>query len=189
MSRSSKALTSKSRRLVLAVGVVALGLTPSLAMAERITGTVLDPSAPSRTVQVSIFINEYSSDEEVQRLSGILAQKGPEALREELWDLEKGWLRMGSSLGYPIAVARSQPTEAGGRRIRLLADRPIEFFEIWTSSRSLDYPFAFIEVTVDREGNGEGQMIPAAKVRMVGRTLDVESFSVQPARLLGVRVR
>lgn len=189
MSRSSRVSPTGFRRLVLAAGVAALALAPARALAERITGTVLDPGAPSQSVQVSVFLNEYSSDEEIQRLSGILAQKGPEGLREALWDLEKGWLRIGSSLGYPIAVARSQATEDGGRRIRLLADRPIEFFEIWTSARSLDYPFAFIEVTVDRQGNGEGQMIPAAKVRMFGKTLDIESFNVQPARLLGVRVR
>ena len=78
----------------------------------------------SSTVPFSIYIYDYSTDQEVERLAGVLSQKGSEALREELWDLEKGWIRIGNSLGYPVAVARSQPTEGGGRRIVLFADRP-----------------------------------------------------------------
>lgn len=61
--------------------------------AERITGTVVDPggmSGRSATVPFSIYIYDHSTDQEVERLAGVLAQKGSEALRQELWDLEKG---------------------------------------------------------------------------------------------------
>jgi hypothetical protein len=136
---------------------------------------------------LSIYVYDYSTEEEVQRLADTLANKGAKALREELWDLEKGWLRIGDSLGYPIAVARSQTT-GDGRHIFLVADRPIQFFESWRGARSLDYPFSFIEIRVGKDGKGEGQFIPAAEVRLARSGVQVESYAFQPSTLLGVRV-
>ena len=161
------------------------------AVREHITATVAVPaSAPGQptTAPVHIYIYSYSTDQEVQSLARTLADKGPEALREALFDLEKGWIRIGNSLGYPIAVARSAPTEQG-RRIRLVADRPIDFLESWRGERSLDYPFAYFELRLGKDGKGEGDMIPAAKIRISGSSIDVENYSFQPARLLGVTVR
>lgn len=174
---------------MLILGFVQAGATFA---AERITGTVVDPGAVSgrsATVPFSIYIYDYSSDQEIERLSGVLSQKGSEALREELWDLEKGWIRIGNSLGYPVAVARSQPAEGGGRRIILFADRPIQFFEVWNSLRSQDYPFSYFEIDLGKDGTGTGQMYGAAKIRMAAGIVSVESFGAIPAKLLGVRVR
>ncbi len=177
----------------LTAALLVLGLAQAGAAfaAERITGTLaVPPGTPgsATTLPVSIYVYGYSTAEEVARLNDVLTNKGREALRKELWDLEKGWLRIGDSLGYPIAVARSE-TKDGKRHIVLLADRPIQSFEVWNSSRSLDYPFSFVEVQIGQDGKGEGQLIPAAKVRLLGETIAVESFAFQPAKLLGVRVR
>lgn len=177
----------------LIAAMLVFGLTQAGAAfaAERITGTVVDPGASGRsaTVPFSIYIYDYSTDQEVERLAGVLSQKGSEALRQELWDLEKGWIRIGNSLGYPVAVARSQPTQDGGRRIVLFADRPIQFFEVWNSLRSQDYPFSYFEINLGKDGTGTGQMYGAAKVRMTTGIVSVESFGAVPAKLLGVRVR
>ncbi|MFP5289026.1 MAG: hypothetical protein ACLGI9_25030 [Thermoanaerobaculia bacterium] len=176
----------------LIAAMLVLGLSQAAFAAERITGTVVDPGAVSgrsSTVPFSIYIYDYSTDQEVERLAGVLAQKGSEALRQELWDLERGWIRIGNSLGYPVAVARSQPTEDGGRRVVLFADRPIQFFEVWNNLRSQDYPFSYFEIKLGKDGKGEGQMYGAAKVRMAAGLVSVESFGSTPARLLGVRVR
>lgn len=172
--------------------MLVLGLSPAAFAAERITGTVVDPGAASgrsATVPFSIYIYDYSTDQEVERLADVLARKGSEALRQELWDLEKGWIRIGDSLGYPVAVARTQPAEDGGRRIVLFADRPIQFFEVWNNLRSQDYPFSYFEINLAKDGTGTGQMYGAAKVRMAAGVVSIESFSATPARLLGVRVR
>ncbi len=172
--------------------MLAFGLAGAALAAERITGTVVDPGAVSgrsSTVPFSIYIYDYSTDQEIERLAGVLSQKGSEALREELWELEKGWIRLGNSLGYPVAVARSQPAEGDGRRIVLFADRPIQFFEVWNSLRSQDYPFSYFEMNLGKDGTGTGQMYGAAKIRMVGGVVSVESFGSIPAKLLGVRVR
>jgi len=55
-------------------------------------------------------------------------------------------------------------------------------------ARSLDYPFTYIELFMDRNGKGEGELIPAARVRATGaKSWEIENFGVYPARLTNVR--
>jgi hypothetical protein len=182
--------TSKLRTglIVLAIGLAQASMA---AAAERITATIaVPPGTPgsATTVPLSAYIYDYSTNDELRKLSDLMASKGSRALREALFDLEKGWLRLGDSLGYPIAIAKSETAE-GSRHILLIADRPIQFFEVWNDSRSLDYPFSVIELHLKSDGTGDGQLVPAAKVRLAGGKVQVESYAFQPSRLLGVRVR
>ncbi|HEY0513675.1 MAG TPA: hypothetical protein VGH73_17330 [Thermoanaerobaculia bacterium] len=181
--------------LALAVALVA-SVLPTAAFAqprgEQFMANLVDPAGHfgrrgSTTAPVVIHIDQYSSDAEVQRLAGILTQKGPDALRDALWNQEVGYIRIGGGLGYPLAAARSQDTGNGGRIIRLMLDRPISQREVINNTFSVDYPFGYIEIKLDASGKGEGQFYQAAKVRLVNGTLDVENFTPQPLRLLGVR--
>ena len=140
------------------------------------------------TAPVAIHIDHYSEDAQVDRLAGILQQKGPNALRDALWDQEVGYIRIGGGLGYPIAAARSHD-ENGGRVIRLMIDRPISPREVINNSRTVDYPFAYVEIKLDAKGQGTGEFYQAAKVSLKGDTLTVENYSPQPLKLLGVKAR
>jgi hypothetical protein len=158
------------------------------------TANLVDPAGSfgrfhSNTAPVMIHIDHFTSDPEVQQLTGILQQKGPNALRDALWDQEAGFIRIGGGLGYPIAAARSHPTDNGGQVIRLMIDRPLSQREVINNSRTVDYPFGYIEIKLDASGKGEGQFYQAAKVAINGGKLDVENYSPQPLRLLGVRSR
>ncbi|MBW8878302.1 MAG: hypothetical protein JF614_25340 [Acidobacteria bacterium] len=141
------------------------------------------------TAPVVIHIDHYSSDAQIAKLKGILADKGPGALREALWNLEAGYIRIGGGLGYPIAVATSRPEGNGGRVVRLMMDRPISFREEVTDALSRDYPFSYIEIHLDSSGKGEGKFIAAAKVSITAGTVDIESFGIQPLRLLQVKAQ
>jgi hypothetical protein len=69
-------------------------------------------------------------------------------------------------------------------------DRPVQFWELWNNTRSVDYPFSFVEIDLDRNGEGEGRLIAAAKVWMApSGNLDIESLGAVPARLLNVRTK
>jgi hypothetical protein len=160
--------------------LAALAATAAFAQShgEQLTGNLVDPAGTlgrfrSNTAPVVIHIDHYTEDAEVQRLAGILKQKGPDDLRDALWDQEAGYIRIGGGLGYPIAAARSHDQPDGGRVIRLMIDRPI-------SQR---------EVKLDRTGKGEGTFYQAAKVSITGDKLDVENYSPQPLKLLGVHER
>lgn len=160
---------------------------PAQSGGDRFTATVASPVGGG-TSPVMIRIDHYSTDEEVRKLAGILKDKGPDALRDALWDLEAGYIRVGGGLAYPIAVARSRPAE-NGRVVRLMMDRPISFRESANNTRSTDYPFGYVEIKLDPAGKGEGQFFAAAKVTLTAGTVDIESYSPQPLRLLAVEKR
>ncbi len=187
-------------RLGTAFAAVLLLLTSMTAFAqqpkggEQITANLVDPAGTfgrfrSNAAPIVIHIDHYTSDVEAGQLKDILQQKGPDALRDALWNDEAGYLRIGGGLGYPIAAARSHPTDDGGRIIRLMIDRPITQRELFRSAHTLDYPFGFIEIKIDASGNGEGQFYQAAKVSLNGDTLHVDGFNPQPLRLLAAKVR
>lgn len=141
------------------------------------------------TAPVVIHIDHYSSDQQISNLKGVLAAQGPDGLREALWNLEAGYIRVKGGLGYPVAVASSRPDAGGGRLVRLMIDRPLSFREEANSLRSADYPFSYVEIHLDASGKGDGKLIVAAKVKLDGNTVDIESFGTQPVRILDVKSR
>jgi hypothetical protein len=170
--------------VILALATAALGQPKG----EHFTATLVNPEGSPTTLPVVIHIHRYSTDAEIRKLAAILADKGPDGLRDALWDLEKGYIRFGGGLGYPIAVVTSKKT-AVGRVVRIMMDRPISFREATSSARSLDYPFSWIELKLGKDGKGEGQMFAAAKVRLADGAFEVENYSALPLKLLSVRVR
>jgi hypothetical protein len=174
------------------IALASLALSTAAFAETQFTGNLVAPAgafARTGTAPVVIHIDHYSSDAEVQRLAGILQQKGPNALRDALWDQEVGYIRVGGGLGYPIAAARSRPGDNGGRIVRLMIDRPISQREVINNTRTVDYPFGYIEIRLDASGKGDGQFYQAARVSMTGDTLKVENYSPQPLKLLAVKAR
>lgn len=176
------------------IALAALALSTAAFAETQLTGNLVDPAGSlghfrSNTASVVIHIDHYTEDAEAQRLAGILQQKGPDDLRDALWDQEAGYIRIDGGLGYPIAAARVHPAPDGGQIIRLMIDRPLSQREVINNLRTVDYPFAFIEVKLDRNGKGEGQLYQAARVSLTDGKLDVENYSPQPLKLLGVHVR
>lgn len=174
--------------LVFCAALLVSGALSAQAHGDQFVGTIAN-MVGGGTAPVVIHIDHYSSDEEVANLREVLASKGPAALREALWDLEAGYIRVRGGLGYPIAAARSHPQADGGRLIRLMIDRPLSFREAALNLRSVDYPFSYIELHLDASGKGDGKLIAAAKVSLDGHTVNIVSFGVQPFRLLNVHAR
>ena len=117
----------------------------------------------------------------------MLAEKGPNGLEKAMRKIDKGWIRVGSSLGYHVSVTRTFDT-GGGRTIRVATDRPIQMFEVMRGLRSLDHPFGIVELQLDANGRGEGRLIAAAEVGFTKEgVLEIESFGTQPFRLLQVK--
>jgi hypothetical protein len=184
------------RMVFFILAALALPMAAALAQShgDQFIANMVDPAGSfgrfrSNTAPVMIHIDHYSEDAEIQRLAGILQEKGPDALRDALWDKEVGYIRVGGGLGYPIAVARSHPAPDGGRIIRLMMDRQLSPREVINNSRTVDYPFGYIEIKLDASGKGEGKFYQAAKVRLSGGKLEVENYSPQPLRLLAVKAQ
>jgi hypothetical protein len=177
-------------QLAMAVAVttaVAAGAAAPAAPVERFSGSLVNTVAGARSSQPFILaVDRYASQSDVQRLTGILAEKGSYSLRDELWKRTAGYLSVGGGIGYPIAAVLSQDTPTG-RTIHVLLNRPLFAFEAQYYTRSSKYPFTVVELNLDKNGQGSGRLIGAAKLQMRGDTLEIESLGIQPIHLLAVR--
>lgn len=157
---------------------------------ERFSATLAVLSGPrsGRVRQVTIYINDYSSDAEAAQLAGAFADGGSRALFKVLTKLkDKGRVAPTGTTGYQVRFIRSTQTPTG-RKIVMLTDRPISFLERYYGTRSSDYEYGLVELNINDDGKGEGTLIWAAKVKGIsGNQIDVENFGIEPARLLKVR--
>ncbi|HKO45284.1 MAG TPA: hypothetical protein VJU84_18570 [Pyrinomonadaceae bacterium] len=144
-------------------------------------------------VNVDLRIKSYTSDEEARTLAGLLVDGGPDALLKALKQVDsKGNITITGRVGfYDFKLIRSHRTPTG-RRIYAVGDRPVGFLEAYHSGRSRDYEFGILQLDLKQKSNGdesgEGALIYAAKIKLLdGNKLDVETYGIEPVRLLGVR--
>jgi hypothetical protein len=140
---------------------------------------------------VTIRITRWTPDDEHATLMGILAKEGNDPFTRALQSAkETGSIGVPQNLAYPLLYARQVRLQDGGRKIMLITDRPMTFQERVGSSISRDYPLTWIEMTLNKEDRGEGYVVLAARLRLLGDVLGVEDLSNQPARLRSIqRVR
>jgi hypothetical protein len=139
-------------------------------------------------MQVDLAITRWTPDAERDRLMQVFKEKGPNALLEALRDTRPvGFIKTPDSLAYDLHYARQMPGEDGGRRIVLLTDRPISFWEARNQPRSIDYPFTLIELQMDGKGEGVGKLSVATRITLNGNVLTLENFANQPVMLTTVR--
>ena len=87
-----------------------------------------------------------------------------------------------------IRYARENVAD-GKRQIILALDRPIPFGEAVFRPRWRDYDVTLVSMILDEEGNGEGQAVVGAKLKlnMETKVLEVETFGSEPVRLTKIR--
>lgn len=143
---------------------------------------------PTQPVVVDIAIRRWMSEEERGQLITTLIEKGSEAFLEALQKTKPvGTIRTPDSIGYDLRYAQESPDPAGGRRIVIITDRPISFWEARSQPRTIDYRFTTIELRMKPGGRGEGKLSIATKVTPVGKTIYLEDYATQPVTLQNVR--
>jgi hypothetical protein len=164
---------------------------------EVYTGTIFffagpTVGGPGRTRTTSrtftLTLNCTTPRAEVSRMAGILRSDGQDGLLRAISKERCGVIQVGASVGRDINIVSVTNTEEGERKITMLFERWLEFFEVRYGTRSRDYPFTYIELFVNDKGRLEGTMIPAAKVRFIGEdTIEIENFAAFPARMTGMQ--
>jgi hypothetical protein len=140
--------------------------------------------------QIDITITRWSPEAETERFLTALKKGGHEALIEEFQDVKPvGTIRSPGSLGYDLRYAHYQDLGDGMRRITIATDRPMSFSETVNRPLSADYPFTFVELRVNKEGRGEGQLAIASALAASrsGQAIQVYNFDTAPIRLNDVR--
>lgn len=156
-----------------------------------ITGTVVGIGGQfaGRTRSFTLRINGYTTTDEAQQLQSALQSGGQDGLLNAMRKLEKGRLQINNRVGIPVNAVLTSATETG-TKITIIYERTVRFYEMRYGTRSSDYRFGYMELFLNRNGNGEGTLIPAARIRVLDNgTWEVENFGEFPARIIGVRAR
>lgn len=176
------------------VSVAALVILPSAAkdkkpMADEFSGVFISMNAPGAMGKpVSIWIESYTTDEVAQSLVATLEQKGQDVLVNELPNTRAGTIRIGTSDGYQISVARQRATP-DGRIVFLVSNRP---FVGMTQGgpAAATHPIGVIELRLKTDGTGEGTIIGAARLAIDDKkNLTVASEASQPGRISDVKTK
>ena len=157
---------------------------------QRVNGTVVALSGrfAGRSGPFSLIVNRYTAPNQVRELNDALSRGGQDDLIKTLSKMDAGRIIIGNGVGLPANAIIADQWSEGGTKLTVLYQRNIQFFELRYGTRSQDYPVGYAEIFLDRNGRGEGTLIPAAKVRLQGgNTWEVEDFGVLPARLMGLR--
>ena len=142
-----------------------------------------------RIFNVTIRIEEVSTDEDQRVIVEAFATKGMKGLINALSKMSsKGHISMPRTLGYDISYIRIIPTEGGGRRIRMVTNRPIAIGEVWTDTRSMDYSLSALELNLPAgKDDGEGTLFPACQFEIKDKQLTIEALQ-NPWKLTNVSV-
>lgn len=182
---------------VIAAAIIATIVAPAFAeekkpVADEFTGVFISMNAPGAMGSpVQIWVNSYTADADAQSLAETLATKGQQGLLDAITKLQVGQIRIGTSMSYPMSVARQRVNADGSRIVFLVTNRPFEGFQPAGGTRIEDYPFGVIELKLTAAGTGEGQIVGAAQLSFddAKKNLNIASYAVQPGRLSDVKTK
>jgi hypothetical protein len=176
--------------LSLGSAMLAWSLVPPQA-GERFTAFAINmnQTGAASTGTVDINIRSWTPDAQRDRLLEAAKSSDSKSLLNALQAAPVvGSIKTPDSVGYDLHYARQTPGPDGGRRIVLVTDRPIGFWELRNQARSVDYPFMLIELRLDKNGNGEGKLSTASKIVVEeSGVLILEDYDLQPVQLQKVR--
>ena len=123
---------------------------------------------------ITMNINEYSTPEDREILFEAFQEDGNRGLVNALDKMKsKGHLRITGTVGYDIAFVREIPSE-GGRKIRVVTERPVQFGEAWYQGRSLDYRLSVLELDLNEdEKKNTGVLMPLVEFKVDKETHDL----------------
>jgi hypothetical protein len=168
------------------LGVFAQDKTPPEAYSGVAIGT--GGSVGGKSIQFDFRIVQYTTDEELQNFAQLVKEKGTDALRRALEKEDKGRINVVGSTGNQIAVARKRQ-EGPDTIITIVTARTMPFMELYNNGRSTGYPFGYLQVKLDAKGQGNGQIMAAARIRFDKKKgqYEIESFGNQYIKAVNVR--
>jgi hypothetical protein len=157
---------------------------------EAYTGVAMGTGgmAGGKSITFDFRVTQYTTDEEVQKFAQLLKDKGTDALGRALDKENKGRISVVGSTGTQIAIARKR-TQGADTIITIVTPRILPFAELYHNGRSTDYSYGYLQVKLDSEGKGSGQIMAAAKIRFDKKSgqYQIESFGNQYIKATNVR--
>jgi hypothetical protein len=144
-----------------------------------------------RNYNVTLIIEELSTDEERSGLLEAFQQKGNEGLVNALSKMKsKGRMQITGTLGYDVNYIKIFPQPDGSTRLRMVTDRPLRFGEVWADSRSSDYNLSGVEIVISKDKKqNTGTLFPACEFTMnKEKQLELKLYQ-NPWKLVNIKKR
>lgn len=142
---------------------------------------------------IEIGVTRWSTDAERDALLTTLQEFGQEKLLDSLMKIKPpvGYVRRSGSIGWDTYYARNHVMPDGSRRVVFATNRPVNFREAANNNRSMQYQFTVIELHLNATGEGEGKIVPAAKVTWdhEAKRLEIENYNALPIDLTKVTAK
>jgi len=148
-------------------------------------------SAAGKSFGFTVFITDWTTEQQVKDFLDTLRKNGPDAL-VKAFDKTKDVGRVSPTgfVGNSFRFARATLTQGGGMHLVMVTDRPMTFWERYNSGRSTQYPFGIIVLDVDSTGKGTGTLAPICKVKFNKKNeLEIAHYGQKPLRLANVRLK
>ena len=143
------------------------------------TGIIVAPTsklAPWAYEKFELRIFKQTTDDEAKGFVEVLRTGGQSALRQAMFHLEqRGWITIGRSVATNVNLIRVLDREGGGYIIRIFSAFPMRLLDKSDPPVDAEHPFGFMELAVDANNMGEGQLIAAAGVTITDGNIVMSS--------------
>ncbi len=157
---------------------------------QRVNGTLIGIGGRlgGQARPFTLIVNSYTAPNQVRELNDALQRGGQDELLRVLSEMEAGRIQIGTGVGVRANAVIADSWGEGGTKLTVFYERNLSIAELRYGTRSQDYRIGYAEIFLDRNGRGQGTLIPAARLRLKdGNTWEVEDFGAFPARLTGLR--
>ena len=144
-----------------------------------------------RNANITLIINELSTEAERAGLLEAFATSKNEGLVNALEKMHsKGRMSITGTLGYDIAYAKTFLQPDGSTTLRVVTNRPLQFGEVYSSSRSSDYNLSGVEINISKDKKKKtGTLFPLCRLKMNKKNqLELELFQ-NPWNLINIMRR
>lgn len=193
------------KRITVLVLLSAFGLIlPALTQAQQdyeerpakevYTGTIVNMTGRAVSTGFTLTLEGRTTDVEAQQYLSVLASGGQEGLMKAIRKNNLGFIAATGQTRRDLLLVREAQIE-GKRRVIVAFERWIGFYEARGGYRSLDHPFAIMEIFFDAKGKGSGTFIGLAQLKLERdkkteqMKLELENFGSFPAKVMGVMRR
>ena len=173
---------------------------PNASLAEQLVAQAVSVSGSERAGRIEIYIEQWSSDAELDRLREPLQHADADRLLSLLHShrrrvgvvltpgVQGHGARARTQTRHNLLFARAVQT-AAGRQVIAIADEHLGVGELPLDARKWTPEFNLIDIRFSADGTGVGKVVSAADVAFSPKTgmLEAKDFGKHPARLVDVR--
>jgi hypothetical protein len=177
--------------LIAGVLAVTASAAPPVPPVEHLTARAVESTSPARFVfrPVDIVISRWSTFTDHRLLSTTLLEQGPVPFLNMLCGFAPaGTISMGGR-EFPVRYAWSIEDRGGSRRIYLATDEPVSLSNPRFGPFLSDERLMFLELRVNRNGEGEGKLSEAVRLSVdeSRSVIELRDYDKRPLHLVMVR--